>query len=276
MIDILIEHEQAIRIGVFIGLLVLLSGAEFIIPLAKRQTVRPRQWFTNIAIVVIDNFTLKLLFPLLAVGTATYASQNGYGLFNVIDLNYSVAFIISLFALDLLIYGQHVMMHNIPLLWRLHRMHHTELGLDTTSAVRFHPIEIILSMLIKMLFVLLMGVPVAAVILFEILLNGLALFNHSNLKLPTAIERVLRLIIITPEIHWIHHSEINAETNSNYGFNLCLWDRLFSTYIDKPTKEYPEMRQGLCEFGFEKSLSLPELLISPFKDYPNQKDKNKT
>ena len=274
MIEILIEHEQTIRVSVFIGLLVLLSCAEFFIPLAKRQTVRLRQWFTNLAIVVIDTLTLRLIFPLLAVGTATYADQQGYGLFNIVDLNYWATFIISLLALDLLIYGQHVMMHNIPMLWRLHRMHHTELSLDTTSAVRFHPLEIVLSMLIKMLFVLIMGVPAAAVILFEILLNGLALLNHSNIKLPGLIERFLRLIIITPEVHWIHHSEINAETNSNYGFNLCLWDRLFSTYIDKPTKDYPDMRQGLREFGFEKSLSLPELIISPFKEYPDQKDMN--
>ncbi|MBL4604052.1 MAG: sterol desaturase family protein [Emcibacteraceae bacterium] len=272
--DLLIEYEQTIRMSVFIGLLVLLSGLEFLSPLAKRQTARPRQWFTNVAIVLIDNVTLKVLFPMLAAGVAIYAAQNTFGLFNLIDLNNWLVIILSLFLLDLLIYFQHVIMHKIPMFWRLHRMHHTELGLDVTSAIRFHPIEIIISMLIKMLFVLLMGIPVVAVIIFEILLNGLALFNHSNIKLPAPIEKILRLFIITPEIHWIHHSEIPFETNSNYGFNLCLWDRIFSTYIDKPTKDYPEMRQGLNEFGFEKSLTLPELLISPFKDYPSPQDRN--
>ena len=272
--DLLIEYEQTIRMSVFIGLLVLLSGLEFLSPLAKRQTARPRQWFTNVAIVLIDNVTLKVLFPMLAAGVAAYAAQNTFGLFNLIDLNNWLTIILSLLLLDLLIYFQHVIMHKIPMFWRLHRMHHTELGLDVTSAIRFHPIEIIISMLIKMLFVLLMGIPVVAVIIFEILLNGLALFNHSNIKLPAPIEKILRLFIITPEIHWIHHSEIPFETNSNYGFNLCLWDRIFSTYIDKPTKDYPEMRQGLNEFGFEKSLTLPELLISPFKDYPSPQDRN--
>ena len=272
--DLLIEHEQTIRISVFIGLLVLLSGLEFLSPLAKRQTARPRQWLTNLAIVLIDNVTLKILFPMLAAGVALYAAKNSFGLFNLINLNNWLAIILSLLLLDLLIYFQHVIMHKIPMFWRLHRMHHTELGLDVTSAIRFHPVEIIISMLIKMLFVLLMGIPVVAVIIFEVLLNGLALFNHSNIKIAAPIEKILRLFIITPEIHWIHHSEIPFETNSNYGFNLCLWDRLFSTYIDEPTKDYPEMRQGLSEFGFEKSLTLPELLISPFKDYPSPHDRN--
>ena len=147
-------------------------------------------------------------------------------------------------------------------------MHHTELGLDVTSAVRFHPIEIIISMLIKIAFVVLLGISVEAVIVFEILLNGLALFNHSNIKIAGPLEKILRKVIITPEIHWIHHSEIAHETNSNYGFNLVFWDKLFGTYIDKPTLNYDVMRQGLREFGFNRPMNLLELLISPFKSYP--------
>jgi len=160
----------------------------------------------------------------------------------------------------------------VPVLWRLHRMHHTELGLDVTTANRFHPIEIIISMLIKMGFVLILGVPVVAVILFEILLNGLALFNHSNIKLPASLEKILRIFIITPEIHWIHHSEIAVETNSNYGFNLCIWDKIFGTYTSKPILAFDEMHQGLSEFGLEKPLDIIELIISPFKNYPAHKE----
>lgn len=271
--NFLVEHEQGIRVGVFLGILILLSGLEFMIPLAKRRISRPNQWFTNLSIVLLDNLTLKIVFPLLAAGVAKYAHENGYGLFNIISTPYWISFILSLIFLDLLIYTQHVMMHKIPLLWRFHRMHHSELGLDATSALRFHPIEIVISMLIKMSFILIMGIPVAAVILFEILLNGLALFNHSNIKLPDIIEKALRQIVITPEVHWIHHSELPFETNSNYGFNLSLWDRLFSTYIDKPTQDYKELRQGLREFGFNEPLNIAELLISPFKDYPTKADK---
>jgi len=271
--DFLVEHEQVIRVGVFLAILVLLSGLEFLIPLAKRRLSRPTQWFTNLVIVLLDNLTLKIVFPLLAAGVAKYANDNGYGLFNIISAPYWVSFVLSLILLDLLIYTQHVMMHRIPILWRFHRMHHTELGLDATSALRFHPIEIIISMLIKMEFVLIMGIPVAAVIIFEVLLNGLALFNHSNIKLPEIIEKPLRRIIITPEIHWIHHSELPFETNSNYGFNLSLWDRLFSTYIDKPKQSYKELRQGLHEFGFKEPLNVLELLVSPFKEYPAKGDK---
>jgi sterol desaturase/sphingolipid hydroxylase (fatty acid hydroxylase superfamily) len=272
MMNFLIENEQQVRLGVFLSLLFILASAEFVAPLAKRQTPRPVQWFTNITIVILDSIVMRLLFPLLAVGVAHYASETNIGLFNIIVLNEGLVFFISLLLLDLLIYGQHVIMHKIPLLWRLHRMHHTELALDVTSAVRFHPFEIIISMLIKMAFVLIMGIPAAAVIVFEILLNGLALFNHSNLKLASAIEKFLRTFIITPEVHWIHHSEISSETNSNYGFNLCIWDKMFGTYVDKPTLGYSEMRQGLKEFGFKKPLNIIELLVSPFKNYPIKKD----
>lgn len=268
--DFLVEYEQTIRPSVFIGLLVLLALAEFISPLAKRQMSRPFQWFTNISIVIVDTLTLRILFPLLAVGIAQYANENGIGLFNLISLNIWVVFVLSLLMLDLLIYGQHVMMHKFPLLWQLHRMHHSELGLDVTSAVRFHPIEIIISMLIKMAFVFIMGIPAAAVIVFEILLNGLALFNHSNIKLPAVMERMLRTLIITPEIHWIHHSEKPFETHSNFGFNLVIWDKFFKTYVDKPTSDYSVMQQGLPEFGFKNPLSIIELMMSPFKNYPSK------
>lgn len=270
--DFIVAQEQNIRLGVFISLLVLFASLEFIAPLAKRRATRLSQWLTNISITVINTVIMRLILPIFAVGTANYSAENNLGLFNIFALGFWPTVVLSLVLLDLLIYGQHVMMHKIPLLWRLHRMHHTELGLDVTSAVRFHPIEIVLSMLIKMAFVLMMGIPVVAIILFEIILNGLALFNHSNIKLPGPIEQLLRKLFVTPEIHWIHHSEIINETNSNYGFNLVIWDKIFATYLDKPTLSYHQLRQGLKEFGFEKPLSLFELIMSPFKNFP-EKDK---
>jgi len=266
--DFLIENEQAIRVSVFLSLLLILGGAELIAPLAKRQMGRPSQWLTNLSIVLLDNLTLKYLFPLLAVGVAELSSKSGVGLFNALSLNFWFEFGVTLLLLDFLMYCQHVLMHKVPILWRLHRMHHTEISLDVSSAVRFHPIEIIFSMLFKMGFILMLGISVEAVIVFEILLNGLALFNHSNLKIPHSFENILRKVIVTPEIHWIHHSEVVRETKGNFGFNLIFWDKAFSTYIDKPTLNYDVMQQGLSEFGFTTPLSLKELIISPFKNYP--------
>jgi sterol desaturase/sphingolipid hydroxylase (fatty acid hydroxylase superfamily) len=263
--NLLIEFEKIIRPGLFLGLLVLLASAEFLFPLAKRKCIRSHQWMINLSLVLIDTFTLKLIFPLLVVGIAQYATEHSIGLFNLIELPFPVTLLTSLLMLDLLIYGQHVLMHKVPFFWRLHRVHHTELGLDVTSAVRFHPLEIIISMLIKMAFVLLMGIPVVAMIIFELLLNSLALFNHSNLKLSTSVDKFLRKLIVTPEIHWIHHSQVVKETNSNYGFNLIIWDKLFSTYTPRPSVDYPQMQQGLKEFGLKVPLSLYQLLILPFK-----------
>ena len=221
--------------------------------------------------MLINNISVNLILPFLAVGVAQYAFEHSIGVFNIIGIPYWAAIILSLLMLDLLMYAQHIMMHKIPIFWYLHRMHHTELGLDVTSGVRFHPIEIIISMLIKMLFVLFMGIPIVAVILFEVLLNGLALFNHSNLKLTKGLDKLLRKFIVTPEIHWIHHSQIVKETNSNYGFNLIIWDKLFLTYTDKPIVDYPQMQQGLREFALQAPLSLYELLILPFKSNQNKK-----
>ena len=267
----IIEYEHIFRLSIFLELLIIFAVAEIFFPLAKRKSSRAQQWSTNLGIVLIDSVVLKLLFPLLAVGVAQYANLHAIGIFNILETPYILAVILSLFMLDLLIYSQHVLMHKIPILWRLHRVHHTEIGLDVTSALRFHPIEIIISMLIKMSFVLFMGVPVLAVIIFEVLLNGFALFNHSNLKLPARLDKQLRKVIVTPEVHWIHHSQIVKETNSNYGFNLIIWDKIFSTYRSRPSLDYTQMQQGLKEFGLSKSLGLYTLLISPFKAYKNNK-----
>ena len=262
--DFLISYQHIIRPSVFVTLFILLAFAELRTPISRRKTSRPVQWSINLSLAIINGIFLKLLMPILAVGSAIYASEHQLGLFNQLQLPYFVVFILSLLFLDLIIYWQHVLFHKVPVLWRLHRVHHTEIGLDVSSAVRFHPIEMILSMLIKMAFVFILGVPVEAVILFEILLNALALFNHSNLKLPVRLDKILRKLIVTPEVHWIHHSPIVKETNSNYGFNLIIWDKLFATYTSKPSVEYKLMQQGLYEFGLVKGLTLYQLLISPF------------
>lgn len=263
--NLFIEYESLIRVAVFSSLLIILAGTEFLFPLAKRKCSRLQQWLVNLGIAFISRISISLVLPFAAVGTAQYATQHSIGLFNLIELPFSITLILSLLLFDLLIYIQHLMMHHIPLFWRLHKMHHTELGLDVTSAVRFHPIEIIVSMLIKMTCVLLMGIPAVSVIIFEIVLNALALFNHSNIKLNKKLDRVLRKLVVTPEVHWIHHSPIIKETNSNYGFNLVIWDKLFSTYTDRPTVDYPQMPQGLKEYSAEKPLGLYELLVLPFK-----------
>lgn len=258
------EFQEIIRPLVFFILLIAFLLAENFYPLAKRKCNRLMQWSTNISLAIINTISLHIVLPLLAVGVAQLASQHQIGLFNIIEFPELMVTLISLILLDFIIYWQHRLFHNIPILWRLHRLHHTEIGLDTTSAVRFHPIEIILSMLIKMFFVLLLGIPVVAVIIFEILLNGLALFNHSNVQLPTSIDRCLRKLIVTPNVHWIHHSPKLKETNSNYGFNLIIWDKIFNSYVAKPMQDYRDMQQGLSDFGLTKSLNLKQLLLIPF------------
>lgn len=262
--EFITEFQEILRPLVFFILLFAFLLAEYFYPLAKRKCHRMMQWSTNISLAIINSISLHIILPILAVGVAQLADQQQIGLFNIIELPDLMVIIISLILLDFIIYWQHRLFHNIPILWRLHRLHHTEIGLDTTSAVRFHPIEIILSMLIKMFFVLLLGIPVVAVIIFEILLNGLALFNHSNIKLAAIVDTFLRKLIVTPNVHWIHHSPKVKETNSNYGFNLIIWDKIFNSYVAKPTQDYSEMQQGLSDFGLTKSLNLKQLLLIPF------------
>lgn len=260
----IIDNQDVIRPITFFLLLLVFLLAEYFSPLAKRKCERLKQWTTNISLAIINTLSVHIVLPILAVGVAHFAVQQQFGLFNNIELPGFMIILISLILLDFIIYWQHRLFHSIPILWRLHRLHHTEIGLDTTSAVRFHPVEIILSMLIKMLFVFLLGIPVAAVILFEILLNGLALFNHSNWKLSEVSDKYLRKVIVTPNVHWIHHSPIIKETNSNYGFNLIIWDKLFKSYVQNPAQNYRVMQQGLSDFGLTKPLNLKQLLLIPF------------
>ncbi|MBL4731677.1 MAG: sterol desaturase family protein [Rhizobiaceae bacterium] len=260
-----IMSEAAIRFGVFVGLFVIMAGLEYFAPRRKLRPVKALRWLTNWAIIIIDSVLVRLLFKTAAVGAALWATENGYGLFNMIALPYWLAFIISFLVLDFAIWFSHLASHKVPIFWRIHRMHHSDIDIDVTTAIRFHPVEIILSMFWKYLIVLALGAPAASVLVFEIVLNGGALFNHANFKLPLSIDKVLRLLIVTPDMHRVHHSIIRKETDSNYGFNLSIWDRMFGTYIDQPSKGHDEMTIGLKEWQDEKPARLDWILMVPFR-----------
>jgi sterol desaturase/sphingolipid hydroxylase (fatty acid hydroxylase superfamily) len=207
---------------------------------------------------------VRVIFPTAAVGMALVAGERGWGLLNNVDLTPVVAVVVSVFVLDLLIYFQHVMFHAVPALWRLHMVHHADVDFDVTTGLRFHPLEIVLSMLIKLAAVALLGAPAVAVIIFEVVLNATAIFNHGNIRLPVAVDRVLRLIVVTPDMHRVHHSVKTPETNSNFGFNLPWWDRLLGTYRDQPEEGHEKMVIGLSQFQDRPRQSLPWLLAVPF------------
>ena len=256
--------EQSIRLGLFLLAFMALATGEVLAPRRPLQFSRARRWFSNIGMSVLNQLALRVFFPVLAVALATVAEQRGWGLFNRVDVADAVAVIICLLLLDLAIYFQHRLFHHYPWLWRLHRVHHTDLDFDVTTAVRFHPLEIILSMLIKMVLVVGLGAPPLAVLIFEAVLSLTALFNHSNIRLPLSLDRILRWGLVTPDMHRVHHSAVVGETNSNYGFNIPWWDYLFNTYRAQPQKGHDNMIVGLPEFRDEKKLALPGLLILPF------------
>ena len=223
------------------------------------------RWTNNLGLVVIDTIVLRLSFPILAVGLAVIAQDRGWGLFNVIEAPGWVAILVSIIVLDLVIYLQHVMFHAVPALWRLHRMHHADLEFDVTTGLRFHPVEILLSMGIKLAVVMALGPPAVAVLIFEVLLNATAMFNHSNIRLPMLVDRFLRLIVVTPDMHRVHHSIIPEETNSNFGFNLPWWDRLLGTYKAQPKAGHEGMTIGIEQFRTGRDLWLDRMLVQPVK-----------
>ncbi len=223
------------------------------------------RWRNNLALVVLNTLILRLLIPGALVGLTLFVNDNGWGLFNFYQFPSAVALIASIVILDFVIYLQHVMVHAIPLFWRVHRVHHADLDYDVTTGTRFHPLEIVLSMLVKFAAVALVGPPLLAVIVFEILLNALAMFNHSNLKLPSGLDRLLRLFIVTPDMHRVHHSIYHDEANSNFGFNLSVWDRLFGTYIAQPRDGHEDMQIGIDDYRKENQVArLPGILLLPF------------
>jgi sterol desaturase/sphingolipid hydroxylase (fatty acid hydroxylase superfamily) len=239
------SHEAAIRLGFFVGVFALMATWEALVPRRARTLSRLRRWSSNIGLVVLNTILLRLLFPAASVGMALFASAEGWGLLNAVEIPGWIAVPLAVVVLDFAIWVQHVLFHAVPALWRLHRVHHADLDYDLTTGARFHPIEIILSMLIKFAVIAALGPPVVAVILFEVILNAMAMFNHANVRLPIGVDRVLRRFVVTPDMHRVHHSVEDDETNSNFGFNLSLWDRLLGTYRDQPRAGHEGMTIGI-------------------------------
>ena len=256
--------DGVIRIVIFAGIFLGMAGWELAQPRRALVALKGRRWLTNLSIVAIDAIAVRLIFPLAAVGFAIAAQEAGWGLFNLTALPGWVAGIASFIVLDLAVYAQHVASHKIPLFWRLHRVHHADRDIDVTTALRFHPIEILLSMLWKAVVIFLIGAPPLAVFVFEAVLNGSAVFNHANARLPLGLDRLLRLFVVTPDMHRVHHSVIRGETDSNYGFNLSLWDRIFATYVPQPSAGHEGMRIGLDDYPDEKPTHLIWSLLLPF------------
>ena len=257
--------ETAIRLGFFFGIFAVVALAELALP--RRRLTRPRwlRWYANIGIVFLNTAASRLAIPLAPVGLAALAAERGWGVLNQVDLPLWLEILVAVVVLDLVIYLQHVMFHAVPALWRLHRMHHADLDFDVTTGSRFHPFEILLSVLLKLAAVLALGPAAVAVLAFEVLLNGTSMFNHGNLRLPAGLDRALRWVVVTPDMHRVHHSDIPSETNSNFGFNLPWWDRLFGTYRAQPSLGHEGMTIGLDAFRDPAELHLHNLLLQPFR-----------
>ncbi|MBA4165122.1 MAG: sterol desaturase [Erythrobacter sp.] len=265
MTDLILANEPMIRMGFFIGVLLAMGLWEAAAPRRVREIPRLVRWTNNLAIVVIDTLLVRVAFPVVAVGLALIAQERGWGLFNVFEVPSCAAFVVSLLALDLAIYLQHVMFHAVPAFWRLHRLHHADLEFDVTTGLRFHPVEILLSMAIKLAVVLALGPPAVAVLVFEVLLNATAMFNHSNVRIPAGFDRMLRLIVVTPDMHRVHHSIHPSETNSNFGFNSPWWDRLLGTYRAQPRDGHDGMTIGIEQFRTHRELWLDRMLVQPLR-----------
>ena len=266
MADGILASEPALRLGAFAGVLLIMLGWETLFPRRERSVSRWLRWPNNFALTALNTGLLRVLFPVTAIGLAVELSDRGWGLLNLVELPYWLSVVVAVMLLDLAIYVQHVVFHAVPWLWRLHRMHHTDLDLDVTSGTRFHPLEMILSMLIKFGVLFVLGPPAVAVLIFEIVLNAMAMFNHANARLPQTLDRVLRWLVVTPDMHRVHHSVIAVETNSNFGFNLSCWDRLFRTYRPQPAAGHTNMTIGLPVFRSPRELWLDRLLVQPLRD----------
>jgi len=257
--------DTCLRLAIFFTILLTMLVLENCFPARKSQLTKRVRWLGNFSLLIFSSVLAKLLVPIGVTGIALYVATQGIGLFNNIKLPSWLTITLSLLLLDLLIYWQHRLFHLVPLLWRFHQVHHADSHIDASTGLRFHPIEIVLSILLKGLAVLLLGVPVSAVIIFEIALNGFALFNHANIRLPHWLEQPLRAIIITQVLHRIHHSQVSEETNSNYGFSVSFWDRLFGSYKSSAQKSDENLAIGLKDYpANNKNASLFTLLKMPF------------
>jgi sterol desaturase/sphingolipid hydroxylase (fatty acid hydroxylase superfamily) len=257
--------ETTIRLSSFLSVFAILAFWEFLSPRRSLTVSRRLRWFSNLSVTLINPVLLRLVVPILPTGMAIMAQERGWGVLNYrFGLPYWAEIVISVVALDCLIYVQHVMFHALPLLWRVHSMHHTDMDLDVTSGLRFHPIEMFLSMAIKLIAVILIGPPVLAVIIFEVVLNATSMFEHANVNIPSGLDRLVRLLIVTPDMHRVHHSVIRSENARNFGFSLSLWDRLFGTYLAQPSEGHMGMTIGLPRYQDVKNLALLRMLYHPF------------
>ena len=258
-------HEIAIRLCFFAGVFVVMAAWEIFAPRRVLTVSKAVRWANNLGLVLLNTVLLRLMFPAAAVGMAAFTSAQGWGLLNHFEVPILLSVPIAVIGMDFVIWLQHVVVHAVPALWRLHRVHHADLDYDLTTGARFHPIEIVLSMLIKFATIMVLGPPVIAVMIFEVVLNAMAMFNHGNVRLPLALDSLLRRVIVTPDMHRVHHSVEDDEANSNFGFNLSVWDRLFGTYRDQPRGGQLGMTIGIHRYRDPVQVDrLPGMLMLPF------------
>jgi len=263
--EFVMTYEKPLRMGFFLGMLALMGLWEVLAPRRTLTVSKGVRWLNNLGLVFFNSFVARLLFPTAAVGVAAFAAEQGWGLLHYYPLPFWSAVVIAIVVMDFVIWLQHVMVHAVPILWRLHRVHHADPDFDVTTGARFHTLEIILSLLIKFASIVVLGPPVVAVVIFEIILNAMAMFNHGNVRLPSGMDRVLRMFVVTPDMHRVHHSVADDEANSNFGFNLSIWDRLFGTYRDQPRDGHEGMTIGIHKYREPKLVSwLPGMLALPF------------
>ena len=270
MDDWSLANERTIRLSVFLGVFVMMALWEVIAARRELSIAKGPRWFGNLGLVVVDTVVVRLLFPAAVIGMAIAVAEIEFGLFHWLTLPYWLAVVLSILILDFAIYVQHVMFHSIPALWRLHMVHHADVDVDVTTGIRFHPVEIIVSMVIKLAAVAVLGPPLLAVLVFEVLLNALSMFNHANVRMPPTFERILRWFIVTPEMHRVHHSIDRAEHDTNFGFNLSCWDRWMGTYLARPAKGQTGMTLGLPYFREAAWRSLPKILVMPLSRQMNR------
>ncbi len=258
------DHEPALRLGAFLSVFALMALWEFVAARRALRAAKGARWLANLGLTVVATVLIRLLFPAAAVGGAVLASERGWGLLNAVRLPAVVSVVAAVVVLDLAVYLQHVLFHAVPALWRLHMVHHADPDFDVTTGLRFHPLEIVLSMGVKLAVIAALGPSPGAVLLFEVLLNATSMFNHGNVRLPSRLDQALRWLVVTPDMHRVHHSVHPAETNSNFGFNLPWWDRLLGTYRNQPVDSHEEMTIGLEQFQEPSHQSLWRLLLLPF------------
>ena len=264
MQDVILQNEPWIRLGAFGAVFLAMAMAERRAPRRWAGTPTAPRWIANLGLVVLDSLMLRLLSAASAVGTALAVEAQGWGVFNRLLWPAWCEGLAALVMLDFAIYWQHVLFHAVPLLWRFHRVHHSDRDFDVTTGVRFHPVEVLLSVIYKMAVVAVLGLPAVAVLAFEVILNATSLFNHGNVFLPLGVDRVLRWFLVTPDMHRVHHSPLRVETDSNFGFNLPWWDRLFGTYRAQPTADHDAMAIGLDNLHQPDRWPLFGLLAMPF------------